>query len=173
MPSSCSWARTERTVCLMAAWAQCSFYFFSRSGMYACVWNILSVLQGLGVFSKLFWSRESIVHVWVTCQISLRLCCAVQGLPCTRVSASFLLYRYKFKLCCHWSAEFQLNPVGWQLFPGSRLLSYCQHVTLFTLSLKFHVLLEDVNLFPQMSLFPYHILKLIFYQLTVELNRNN
>ena len=100
MPCSRSWARTERTVCLVAAWAHC----LSASGMCARVWNIPSVFEGLGIFSKLFWSRESIVHVWVTCPV-----CAAQGLPCTRVSSSPLWSVIRFRLRCHWSAEFQLR----------------------------------------------------------------
>lgn len=37
-----------------------SLCFSERS---VCVWNMLPVSEGLGVFSKLFWSQESIVHV--------------------------------------------------------------------------------------------------------------
>lgn len=91
---------------------------------------------GLGVFSKLFWSRESTVHVWVTCRIFLHPCCA--GVTV-----------YKGELFPLWSVIscptvigqqiFSCVLVGWQPLPGSRPPTNCQHVTLFILRLKFHV----------------------------------
>lgn len=76
---------------------------FLESGM--CVWNILSVFEGLGVFSKLLWSQESAVHVWVTCSISPSVLCRGYGVQGWALPS---LVRQKFALCCHWPAEFQL-----------------------------------------------------------------
>lgn len=59
------------------------------------VFGTNSLFDGPGAFSKLFWSRESIVHV---SSHMLKLCVhAVQGLWGTRVST--------LRLHCHWSVS--------------------------------------------------------------------
>lgn len=93
MPSSWSWARTEGTVCLVAAWAQSLFFSVGHLSVF---WNMLSVFEGRGVFQIVMVPREHCAcasHMW---NVSV---CAVQRLQCTRVSSS---------LCCHWCTEFQL-----------------------------------------------------------------
>lgn len=125
----------------------------------ACDWNILSVFEGLGVFSKLFWSQESIEHVWVTCRISPSVLCRGYGVQGWALPS---LVRYKFALCCHWSAEFQLcscwrAAVSW-IPPSTTSMWLCLH---WVQSSMFR---WKTEIFPQMSLLPPHcLLKLIFY----------
>ena len=88
------------------------------------------------MFSKLFWSRESTVHVWVTCRISLHPCCA--GVTVYK-GERFPLWSIVSCLAVIGQHSFSSVLVGWQPFPGSRPPTNCQHVTLFILRLKFHV----------------------------------
>lgn len=117
MFSSWSWAQPENNlsfilkVCHVRVFLTCCLVF-----------------KGLGVFSKLLSSQESIVHVWVTCRILL-LCCA--GVTV-----------YKGELDPLWSLGsphsaliglhgLSFSPIGWCLLPGFSPPPNYQHVTLF------------------------------------------
>lgn len=143
----------EKTIYLVAAWAQ--------SLACARVCNILSMFEGLGVLSRLLLTQESVVHVWVTCRICPFVLCkgySVQGYALPS------LVLYKFRLCCQWSAEFQLYScwlaaVSW-IPPSTKLPAR----NLVYIQAKVPCFAGRQRFFPQMSLLPSHfLLKLIFY----------
>lgn len=107
MLSSWPWTRTQRTVCLLAAWAQSLFFSVRHVSVF---WNMLSVFEGFGVFQTVTVPKE---HCACASHMSNLSVCSVQGLRCTRVSSS------PVDSAVIGAQRFSCSLVGWQLFPGS------------------------------------------------------
>lgn len=163
MPSSWLQPRTERTLRLMAAWAEC--LFFSVRHVVSCVWNTLSVLfffllGSWRVFQIVLVPREHCACVSHMSNLSPSMLC--RGYSVQGWALPSLVHR---KLSgCHWSVQFQLcscwlAAVSW--IPPSNKLPACDLV---------HIEAEVPcwpEIFPRMSpLFLHFLHKLIFHSLT-------
>lgn len=112
-----SWsrARTERAVCLVA---RCLVFW----ELGVCVWNILSVFEG-----RLFQIVSGPQRALSMCEshVESHSVCAVQRVTVYKGELFPLRSVASFRLRYHWSAELQLNLVGWQPFPASHPLPNC------------------------------------------------
>lgn len=155
MPSSKSHTRTERTVCLLVASAQCM-----------CFWLGMNVSSEHTVCFSGSWHLFQIAIVpkeHCTCvshMLNLSVLCRGYGV---QGWALLCFVCCTFRLCSVIGpVSFSCVPVGWQLFPGSRPQLYSQHVTVY---IESKVPLE---IFPQKPHLLCSPVKLIFIKLNVE-----